>query len=335
MQHTISKRLVGVVALVVMIVAGYYLLTNSPAPTADNQNKEASNELPLFALSAAEGRSVDVNLNAGQLLYLANNESVSDGIGGGGHMQGKDLVVKDVNTGEKKTIAKDVIEAKFSPDATKVVVANADDEVLLLDSNGTQLAKLGKHGSGPIFSNDGKFIAYHKLADEGEGQDLFEKSPYGLVLYDIEKRAEKILTKNKDDYEPLGFSADMTKLYFNSARAYDSEIEGYENHVASLWVLDMKTSDVTRLTNLDENEELQKGSDPRVTSGALWSTDRKTIISEADGEVWKFVLSDDGMLEGVSKLAQGTEISWNLIDQSINLLTTEKQKSAWEVVDIN
>lgn len=275
-------------------------------------------------------RIVDRNEASSQILYLtkAAVENV------GGHPQGSDLVVKDSVTGKEKVIAKKVVDAKFSPDGTRVVVQNEDHEVRLLTLNREEVARIGAHGSAPFFSHDGKYIAYHKLADQGTGFRLYEFSPYGLALYNPATGKEELITDNKDDFQPVGFSADMSKLYFNSGRKYDTSPEGFENHVASLWVVDLKTKAVTRLTNTDEEVVRQGTMVPTVNSMALWSSDRKTIISENDGKVWQFSLDEGGGLKGAKYLADGTSPNWLVPDQSIVVRTTVEGKGEWKTINI-
>lgn len=337
--NSISRKnltLLGLV-LLVAVISGFFInyYTSDQSQSLNEKKEVMQGSSSSWFVSSEEGQITDVSRNSSQLLYLADNGIDSGGVGGGGHMSGKDLVVKDVKTGEEKVIAKDVGDAKFSPDASEVVIVNSYKEVKILNiEDGKELVKIGKHGSSPIFSSDGKFIIYHKLADEGEGQGLYEQSPYGLVQYDIERQTERILTENKDDYEPVGFSLDMSKLFFNSARAYEPVVNGYENHVVSLWVIDMNTKEVTRLTNISEEAERRGELIPLVSQNALWTSDRMVIISETDGEVWKFVLDSDGMLDSARKIALGYSPNWALVDESINLMTKSDDDSSWKVFNI-
>ena len=334
MPHSlISKKSFAPVALLLFaIIVGVFYYQNSNARKVTEE--EVVIKEPKSFIPPDVGQVADINIANGNLLYLTTSPNSEPGMGGG-HVAGHDLVVKDAISNEKKVIAKDVLEASFSNKGDFVVLSDSEYEIRIINLKGEVIDKIGKHGVNPVFSSDDSTVVYHRLANEGQGQDLFEKSPYGLVQYDIKEKNEKNLTDSKDDYEPLAFSTDMSKLYFNSGRAYDSKIEGYENHVVSLWVLDLKTNKVTRLTNLDEEKELANGGDPRVSGSALWSTDKKTIISEDDGEIWKFTLSDDGTLLDVSKMLDGTNVSWAIADKSINVLLADKQQPMWKVVSIN
>ena len=55
-----------------------------------------------------------------------------------------------------------------------------------------------------------------------------------------------VSTGGMDDFEPVGFSLDKTKLYFNSSRSSEQTPKA---HIASLWVIELKNGKTTRLTN--------------------------------------------------------------------------------------
>lgn len=329
-HNSISRRSITLLGLmlVVAVISGFFISNSNEEKQRIGEHEMVQSENPLWFLAPEEGDVTDVSRN-GQILYLAKGAD-NEGMGGDA-ITGKDLVVKDIATGVKIVIARNIYGAKFSPDGTMVATYDIASEVKILDLTGKVIEKIGKHGAGPRFSHDGKYLAYYKLADEGEGQDLFEKSPYGLALFDLENKTEKILTRDNDDFEPLGFSLDMSILYFNSSREYQPIKNGVENHIVSLWMIELATGKTTRLTNIDEEEVYRNGPLPMVSSDALWSLDRKIIISETDGEIWRFELLDSGILKESKQIASGDSVGWEVQDESIKLKTA---KEGWKVVSV-
>lgn len=277
-------------------------------------------------------RIFDNSTGSSNVLYLSSVAEKNIG----GQVHGSKLVVMDLATGNERVIAENVIEAKFSPDGTQIVVQNEDYEMWLFTATGKEVTRIGIHGSAPLFSHDGTYIAYHKLADEGEGFRLFEFSPYGIARYNLATGEEEFITDNKDDFQPAGFSADMSWLYFNSGRKYETSPGGFENHVASLWMVDLNTKEVKRLTNVSEEVVRQGIMVPTVDGAALWSSDRKTVISSVDAEsgVWQFVFNQEGGLVRSERIADGTSPRWLVSDKSIVVRTKVDGKGEWRTVNI-
>ncbi|MEX0931131.1 MAG: hypothetical protein WDZ88_00090 [Candidatus Paceibacterota bacterium] len=258
--------------------------------------------------------------------------------GGDGHNHDSgSLVLADSNTGKTHVITTDVMTAALSPDGTQIAVWNGDNEIYLMTADGNEIARIGVHGALPVFSHDGTYVAYNKLAEEGDRFfDLSEESPYGIAIYNLKTGEEEIITENVHDFQPLGFSADMSKLYFNSGRAYETTPEGFSNHVASLWVVDLKTKEVARLTNTDEEAVRRGDKAPIIHATALWSSDRKTVISslEAESGVWQFSFSDDGKLVDAKQITDGTSPRWVVPGESIAVRTKVGNRNEWKTINI-
>ena len=162
------------------------------------------------------------------------------------------------------------------------------------------------------------------MSDSGSDLlELSEKSPYGIAVHNLATGREDVITGSSHDFQPVGFSKDMTKLYFNSTRPFENTKNEYENHVASLWVVDLSTKKVTRLTNLNEELVMKGVMVPTLDIRALWSSDKKTAISSTDIEsgIWKFEFNDDGTLLDAKKIASGTAPRWSELDNKIEIST--------------
>lgn len=338
MQNIItSKRLFlfGLIAIASIILALFVLFFRAKDRTfAYVEGEKLYISSPASApveIAASVDRILDEE--SGKVLYLSR--ITEENVGGEAH--GTNLIVADPVTGSGKVIAERIVDAKFSPDGMQIVVQDEDHKVRILALDGKEIAQIGVHGSAPIFSHDGNYVAYHKLADQGEGFRLFEFSPYGIALYNLSTGKEELITDNKDDFQPVGFSADMSRVYFNSGRKYDTSPKGFENHVASLWVVDIKSKQATRLTNVSEEVVRQGMMVPTVDSMALWSSDRTTVISssnDAESGVWQFDFNTEGGLARAERIAEGTSPRWLVPDKSIVVRTKVDGLGEWKTTNI-
>jgi len=261
---------------------------------------------------------LDHNEALGKTLMIHQTETDDE------HFHGGKLVIKSDSEDTRTLIETDILSADLSDDGLLIAAWNSDNQIKLFDSIGTEMKRIGVHGASPIISQNKNYIAYNKLANTGADlQELSETSPYGIAVYNLVTNKEDIVTTSSEDFQPIAFSKDMTKLYFNSTRPYASTKKGYSNHVASIWVVDLTSKKVTRLTNTDEKLVMKGTMVPTIDVRALWSSDKKTAISSTDNEsgVWQFSFNDNGMLVNAKKIAVGTSPRWSEIDNKINITT--------------
>lgn len=240
------------------------------------------------------------------------------------HFHGGELILKSNREDKQTVIAQDILSADLSDDGLLVAAWNSDNQIKLYNSEGKEMKVLGTHGASPIISNDKNYVAYNKLADSGSDLlELSEKSPYGIAVHNLATGREDVITTSSHDFQPVGFSKDMTKLYFNSTRPFEGTKSEYGNHVASLWVVDLSSKKVTRLTNVNEELVMKGVMVPTLDVRALWSSDKKTAISSTDIEsgTWKFEFNDDGTLLNAEKIASGTTPRWSDLDNKIVVST--------------
>lgn len=276
-------------------------------------------------------RILDHRQAAQRLLYVTPlADTATDAVRGG------KLMLVNTATWTEQFVAANVITANLSPDGTTVALWNKDHEVHLVHADGTPLRRIGVHGSAPVFSHDGGLVAYQKLSDtspDGAPQSLFEFAQ-GIAVYDVRTGRERLVTNGgTHDFAPVGFSRDLTRLYFNSTRPFDPLIG---NHVASLWVVDLQTGNTRRLTNTDEKVVRSGSIVPVVSENALWSSDRTTIISSNGKEqgVWMFVLPQNSGLATASHVADGDSPQWLVPDVSIVVRTVISGKSVWRALRV-
>lgn len=276
-------------------------------------------------------RILDYQPGAKKILCMTRSqETRSDAVTGG------DLVIVDTTNWSQSKVATDnIVGGRLSTDGLSAVVWNDQHEIIYVRNSGKSLQKIGVHGAAPMFSHDGSLISYQKLADEtisGDRQDFFEHA-YGIAVYDLKTGKEKMVTGGGvHDFAPVGFSNDLSKLYFNSTRPYDNSPQ---NHVASIWVVDLVLNRTERLTNSDEAAALNGLTTPIIGDDAIWSSDRSIVIS-SDGKngVWIFTLSFDGKYLTASRVAEGDSPRWTIPDQVIAIRANVAGKNHWKSVTI-
>ncbi|MHB8860721.1 MAG: TolB-like translocation protein [Minisyncoccota bacterium] len=273
---------------------------------------------------------------SGDTLYLAARPADESMRGGTGNIPGTDLTILDPKTGQNRVIAKNIWTAHLSPDGSRIVAADSDNKVHLFDLQGNEKARIGNNGSNPIFSSDGKYVVYQKLADTG--RDFFDLSSNakGLALYDISTEQERMLTNNSGDNSPIGFSANGKYFYFTAGRPYESSVFGITNIVYSLYSLDMNTGIVRRLTNVDERQATVGGPILSfISQDALWTADRlKAIADEGHGNIQEFIFDGKGGLVSVEHIADGDSPRWVEQDKTFAVRVTTNGNEHWQVMNV-
>jgi Tol biopolymer transport system component len=277
-------------------------------------------------------RILDQKPQKNSVLYLTNSDKGSTDATPGG-----DLFLLKTDSQITYAVAQNVVSAVLSADAANVAFWNTEHKVRIVTSDNMPLREIEGHAAAPIFSHDGNLVAYQKLADyspDGDPHGLFE-SAKGIAIYDLRTGRDRLVTTGgMDDFEPVGFSLDKTKLYFNSTRPSEKSPQA---HVASLWVVDLRNGKTTRLTNIKQadghsSDELT----PIVSQSAIWSSDHKTVISSNNSKegVWIFNLSENGGLTSAVQMGDGDSPQWVVPDKSVVFRTLTDGKNTWRQVNL-
>ena len=93
------------------------------------------------------------------------------------------LMILDLPDGEPRPLSKDGFEdpGRFSPDGASVLTSDGRSSIVIMDLNGKVLQQLTESGGalfGPVWSPDGKRIAYSR-ATTGPHADIFTSRPDG------------------------------------------------------------------------------------------------------------------------------------------------------------
>lgn len=258
---------------------------------------------------------VDTSEPLQKLLYVTSTENPE--------LPG-DLWLVDIDSGERKLIREKAWGGKLSPDGQNMIIWTDTQELIIADAQGKELEKIGKHGAAPIFSPDGQYIAYEKLADnssDGDTQSLFEFA-YGMAVYNIDTKSEQVVTDTEhgEDFGAVGFSADMKRLYFNSGR---------NGGQVALWSVNLDNEHLERVPVLKGTMEYV----PLISQNALWSNDDSRIISSTDNEIILLTLDpESGSVKEMKSLGKGDQPQWFKKDESV--LFFEKDINLWKIVSI-
>jgi len=314
--------LAGLVGLVVVI--GSLSLLYTPLSGANRQS----------ALADEIGRSVG-QTSDGNIVYIAASKN-TEAHGGEGMMEGSDLTVLDPQTGKTRVIAENVWAAHVSPNGKEIVAAGSQNKVRLYSVDGAQKAQIGNNGSNPIFTHDGKYVAYQKLADEGKEYLELVKNAKGLALYDVATGKERMLTKHSGDDWPIGFSADMKYFYFNASRPYSPSVLGIVNIESGLYSLNMDTGTVTRLTNTDEQKALDNGPTMSfIGHDSLWTSDRlKAVSGIGKHGTYEYIFDGNGGVKSIERIGDGGSPRWVVQDKSVEVSTGDGNKQSRTLINI-
>ena len=180
-------------------------------------------------------------------------------------LSAKGKVIRDVTPGDYDTPPIDLGSAHdftFSPDGKEiafvrnedpVVAVSTNNDIFLVPTEGGKIRKLTENPANdnePVYSPDGRYIAYHAMSRAG-----FEADQYDLIVYDRQTGMRRNLTKDFDrDVEEIVWGPKSRKIYFNS------ENEGRR----SIFVADLKTGKVTELVHDHFNSSLSVSPDGRT-----------------------------------------------------------------------
>jgi WD40 repeat protein len=250
-------------------------------------------------LSIPASRILDHSTHHGALLAFERTTNL-----------GGTLTAVNTKTWESRIIAHDVIRAKLAPTTNAIVAWFKGNTIELLDTDGEFLLNIADNATAPIFSHDGRLLAYQKLAVAytDDEQDSFEYAQ-GLAIYDLKRNTEVLVTDHPEDFAPIGFSPDMRVLFFNSTRAYEDDPV---SHVASVWAVSIASGAITRLTNRSSVDARRGIHVPIVDENAIWTSDRRTAISATDSEsgVWRHTFNIRGDAVMSERLADGNSPIW-------------------------
>lgn len=238
-----------------------------------------------------------------------------------------ELLALDKATGAIKKVHDNVIqEGKISPLGNLIAITTSDRELLVITMDGGSIVtKIGIHGGSPLFSPDGKKIAYIKLKDgpiEMGDQGFFQ----GIAVYDIATGEDTLIFRSDpsgsgNEYMVTGWSPDGKRVYFPSG--------------GSTWSVSIDGIGKRQETNKDPGA-------PRVPSylNSLFFTDNGvTAFGEASG-LWVFHLGKDNEFIDARKAVEGTpgfssRLDWLKKGESIVTHFPGKASAVHHVSDIN
>ena len=194
---------------------------------------------------------------------------------------------KDVTPGDYDTPPIDLggrIDFAFSPDGKEIcftrntdtlIAISTNNDLFVTDVKGTKIKRITKNKANdnqPVYSPDGKFIAYRAQKRAG-----FESDKYRLMLYERKTGKVKNLTENFDrSVGEIVWSPDSKFIYFNA------DDEGYR----TIYQINIQTGKIKKLTKKYFNTQLTISPDGRFLifvreavnkPGEIYRLDLKTL----------------------------------------------------------
>lgn len=244
----------------------------------------------------------------------------------GGNPFGNELWLVDKEAGVARAILLNIDFASVSSDEEKIAISTGQgggfgsslNEIRILDRTGNEIGRVGGHGSSPIFSGDGTKIAYLKMDDNQMG-DMGSYAFRGISVYDLATGKETVVSDNPEDYNPVGFSSDGSRLLFISGRG------GRE----SLWSKKISATGSPALMS-DTNVSVH------IDSQGPWSSDGFSVVGassqqQSESMLSLFTISPDFTSASVEVLGKGTSPRWKVQDKVIEF----KGEQGWEEVDVS
>lgn len=283
----------------------------------------------------AEGSERILDQKNGKMLFAKANEKASKLPSEG--PEWPNLWITDTASGTARKIYDGISTADISPAGDTIAVSTSRSELHLITSEGKFIKKIGIHGTEPVFSHDGKFLAYLKLNDGivEMGDDMAQ----GLAVYNLETNQDTLIVKTVRSVKntagfnftivenPYGighWSQDSKTVYFIS------EFNPFKEGENALWSVRVDGTHLRQLTNT--NDPGTEGS--MFYSGQLWSTDGLIVISDIGFEemvITAYYFNKNGDFVGKKKLADGFSPQWLTQDTLITYRTPDKR---WAVLDI-
>lgn len=317
--------------IVLRFIFIFFLCVLASAPAWSN-NIVYSKEGFLYQYEIDKGSSLktnmesdlilDSNKKSSALLSLKYSKSADKN-----HLLSGELSLvneKDLHT---KKIAANVTRAKFSPNGENIVIWGNNDLIYVINTEGSLLYTVG-FGTSPIYSHTGNFIAYQKLSHTSDSHDTLE-SALGIAIYEVSTNTEIMVTHDPEDFSPVGFSQDENKLFFNSTRAYDNDLS---NHIASVWMINIKQGTTKRLTNLNAAISKKKGYVPIIDENAIWNSNRNLAISSVgiDSGVWQYSFSESEESISSIQISDGYSPKWIVENEEIASRVLSNGKTQWK-----
>jgi hypothetical protein len=229
----------------------------------------------------------------------------------------------DRESGSIHAIYTGVSMALLSPDGSQVIVTTGKNEIHLLTRDGVDLGRIGVHGGSAVFSPDGRYVAYMKLADKPSDLQLGgPRRVVGIAVYDIALRREKVvLTARNNEYGVASWSPDGSRIYYLAEK--ELAAGSYRTAMYSI-----------RSTGGEERIELDpaESSAPPFNSRTLWFPNSRIAVSEGDG-VWYYLLNSDSHVVNAVRLSDGNSLQIFQPDESF-AYATKRGHSDWTVIDV-
>jgi hypothetical protein len=276
-------------------------LADNSAGTSQENNKPAAVPLAKDAPGLPKGPYLHVfDKAAGANRFLLakgyDKKYVPDADAHGG----MDLWVRD-ESGMERMISPSVVQAKFSPDGTKVAFATPEYNIHIEDLHGGKLAEV-QGAYSPSWKPDGSAVIFSKVPN---GQDVHELGGTAhLASLDLATGNMNFLTDGHHNDSLPEFHPSSDWVIF---------VSGSRTGLASFWKVPAKGGEPAQITNVGL-EEVNDRFVPVPYDKTMWSKDQRWFVydfkSGEQEETWGLEFEADGTMKRAAKLADGINPRW-------------------------
>lgn len=221
--------------------------------------------------------------------------------------RGRDLWEVD-SDGLERFLAGDVLTAKLSPAADRIVYSTTEHSVVVRRSDGELLRQVSR-GYDPSWSSDGKRIV---LSRAKEGADPEAPGSLHISTFDLDTGRENVLT--------TGYLVDDARPEFHPFGRWILFVSGARSGLGSFWRVPASGGTPTQLTNLNETT-VTDSLVPTPYKTTLWSSDGRWFLYDfkqsETKQVWGLKFSAEGNLEAALILASGLNPQWVIDGRSV------------------
>lgn len=233
-----------------------------------------------------------------------------------------DLWLFDRAKNRQQRIFKNVIQADLAPSANEAVITTNSFELVRIRLNGQVIDRFEGHGASPVYSPDGKYLAFIKLND-GDLDALAGDPSFvtGVAVHDFAKEASSLIVEanGMDLFGVASWAPDQSRLYYLSS---DNTLV---TDAGATWSVQVDGTNARQETNIEPGVMPV----PYFTKRHLW-LDTHRAVSESDGKIWLFKFDKHGAITASSKVADGDQLQW-IDDQGTFAyrVSTKSGQSTW------
>ena len=291
-------------------------------PSAEATRFTLKDDGNLYTVSTSLGEKRLTNGGNIQIVFARKNGNILLGktmpgdIPDSEHVVGTTLfLLQDDGTNMRLLTDVPVMYAFFDPTGRQVYYTSQNADLFVFDLSTSTTQKLQEKVLSPSLSPDGRSIIYQKLNPTwGPGQ--YYDEALGITVLNLQTKQETRISNTWEDFNPL-WTPDGKNILFFSRSA-----EGLASH----FVMDANGKNRKQLTNIGQGLVTDK-TVAIPSELPQWSSDGKTLIYEADRQIWinEFAPGHSAMLKA-KPVAYGRDPEWLPDGKTFTAVITPRAK---------